>query len=453
MCGTLLRPREWRFAQDQTLMQFMRASFPFSRLQNLTQIKSVWAFAARLKTTTPPVTLMQPLQLTEPRPAGARQEFALWALGFRPFYLLASAFASLSIALWALQFAGWLGRPYLGGPLWHAHEMLFGFALAVVVGFLLTAGRNWSGRPTLSGKPLAALAGLWLAGRVLVLTPYDVVAAIVTCAFPLAAAAALAVPFVASGNRRNYFFVLLLVLMGVAEGMVHLDALGWLAVPGWAGIQLGLDGMLFILAVMAGRVIPMFSNNGVPGAGALRLPSLEKFALAAVLVLWLADAMQMPAHIVAAVAAVACLAHLSRWLFWKPWKTRSVPLVWVLHLAYAWIPVHLALRSMALAGWVAPSLATHALTAGAMGSMVIGMMTRTALGHTGRMLKARRTETVCYVLVGLAALVRVVLPMAVPAWTVVATLAAAALWSTGFALYFWSYWPILTRARVDGLPG
>ena len=120
--------------------------------------------------------------------------FALWQLGFRPFYLLASVFAALSIPLWALQFAGWLGRPYLEGPLWHAHEMLFGFTLAVIVGFLLTAGRNWSNRPTLTGAPLVALALLWVAGRVLVLTPFGWTAAIVNAAFPLAAAIALRFP-------------------------------------------------------------------------------------------------------------------------------------------------------------------------------------------------------------------------------------------------------------------
>ena len=118
-------------------------------------------------------------RITEPlRPPIAARGFALWQLGFRPFFLLASIFAALSVGLWALQFAGWLGKPYLQGPMWHAHEMLFGFALAVVVGFLFTAGRNWSGRPTPTGWPLAVLALLWVAARVLVLTPFGWAAAI-----------------------------------------------------------------------------------------------------------------------------------------------------------------------------------------------------------------------------------------------------------------------------------
>ena len=158
-----------------------------------------------------------------PRPAQTPR-FALWELGFRPFYLLASAFAALSIALWALQFSGLLQHAYLQGPLWHAHEMLFGFALAVVVGFLLTAGRNWSGQPTASGLPLAAMALLWLAGRMLVLTPWGWAAAVVNTAFPLAAAVALGIPFYKARNTRNYFFVGLLALMGLAEflSLIHI---------------------------------------------------------------------------------------------------------------------------------------------------------------------------------------------------------------------------------------
>ena len=235
----------------------------------------------------------QIVELEEPPRPRTGPGFALWALGFRPFYLLASSFAALSIGLWALQFSGWLGQPYLQGPLWHAHEMLFGFTLAVVVGFLFTAGRNWSNRPTPTGLPLAAIAALWVAGRVLVLTPFGWAAALVNAAFPLAAAIALAIPFIASGNRRNYFFVGLLLLMSAAELAVHLDQLGVLQFPGFVGIQVALDVVLFIISVMGGRVIPMFTNNGVPGAKAARHPLIEKLALGSVLVLLAADLLQV----------------------------------------------------------------------------------------------------------------------------------------------------------------
>ncbi len=392
------------------------------------------------------------MSIEEPSPA-LRSGRALWALGFRPFYLLASVFAALSIPLWALQFSGYLPHAYLAGPLWHAHEMLFGFALAVIVGFLFTAGRNWTGRPTPTGPLLMALAALWLIARVLVLTPYATAAAVANVGFPAAAAVALGVPFVQARNRRNYFFVALLGLMAVAALCFHLAHLGKAALPAWQGIRVALDVVLFILVVMGGRVIPMFTNNGVPGAQAAKKPWLEKTALGCVLAVLALDAMGVQGSVLALVTLLACVAHASRWTLWQPWKTLGVPLVWVLHLAYLWIPVHLLLRALGEWGWVAPTLATHALTVGAIGGLVIGMMTRTARGHTGRPLRADRYETACYGFILLAAAVRVFLPWLAPTQTVHATLVSACLWSAGFGIYAIRYWPILSRPRVDGRPG
>ncbi|WOB09580.1 NnrS family protein [Piscinibacter gummiphilus] len=394
------------------------------------------------------------LQLDEPpRPGAAPRGFALWALGFRPFYLLASGFAALSILLWSLQFTGWLPRPYLAGPLWHAHEMVFGFTLAVVVGFLFTAGRNWSGRPTPTGRTLMALAALWLAGRVLVLSPWGLASALVNAAFPLAAAAGLAIPFWRSRNQRNYFFVGLLMLMGLANLILHLSQLGALDLPGWLGVQLALDVVLFIMTVMGGRVIPMFTNNGVPNANAKRHPGVEKLALGSVLVLLVADLLPLPAAAMALIAALAALANGTRLVLWQPRATLRKPLVWVLHLGYAWIVLHLILRAAAALGWVPASMATHALTVGAIGGLVIGMMTRTARGHTARPLKADGADTSAYLLVACAALVRVFLPLAWPAWTLPAIVLSAVFWSAGFGLYALRYWPVLSRPRLDGQPG
>lgn len=393
------------------------------------------------------------LQIEEPPARRPPSGFALWQLGFRPFYLLASAFAAVSILLWSLQFAGWLPGAYLPGPLWHAHEMVFGFTLAVIVGFLLTAGANWSGRPTPKGWRLAALALLWLAARVLVLTPFAWAAALANAAFPIAAAIALAIPFWKARNQRNYFFVALLAAMGLASFAVHLAQMQVLALPAWAGIQLALDIVLFILCVMGGRVIPMFTNNGVPGTAARRAPWVEKASLGGVLALLAADLLRLPAGVVATVAVFAGAANLARWWLWQPWRTLRAPLVWVLHLAYLWIPVHLVLRGAAALGGVATSAATHALTAGAVGGLIIGMITRTARGHTGRPLRADRFDVTAYVLVALAAFVRVLVPLAQPAWTLQAVWISGLLWSAGFALYFAVYAGRLARPRIDGRPG
>lgn len=388
-----------------------------------------------------------------PAPGPAPKGFALWALGFRPFYLLASTFAALSIALWSLQFVGWLPVPYLHGPLWHAHEMVFGFTLAVVVGFLFTAGRNWSNRPTPAGASLAALAALWVAARVLVLTPYAWLGAAASTAFPIAAAVALAIPFWKSRNQRNYFFVGLLLMMGLADLAMHLALLGHVTLPAWLGLQLALDVVLFIMCVMGGRVIPMFTNNGVPNAGAERRPIVDKLALAGVLLLMAADAAGLDGMALAVLAGAAAAANGVRLALWRSWKTWHKPIVWVLHVSYAWIVLHLALRAAAQFGWVTPSTATHALTAGAIGGLIIGMMTRTARGHTGRPLKADRYDVAAYVLVLAGAAVRVFVPWAMPQWTVPAVLVSAAAWSAGFAIYAVRYWPALTRPRLDGQPG
>ena len=379
--------------------------------------------------------------------------FAFFALGFRPFYLLASLFAALTVPLWALQFSGRLGHTYLAGPLWHAHEMIFGFALAVIVGFLFTAGRNWTNQPTPTGWGLAALAALWVVARVLVLTPFGVAAALANVAFPLVSALALAIPFYRARSQRNYFFVGLLVVLAIAAGLIHLSQLGMLSAPAWLGVQAALDVVLFIVVVMGGRVIPMFTNNGVRGIHAVRQAHLEKVALGAVLALLAADVLGLPGWPLALIAAVAAMAHAWRWMLWQPWKTLRVPLVWVLHLAYAWVPIHLLLRALGSLGLVLPSLASHALAVGAVGGLVIGMMTRTAKGHTGRPLQADRIETACYALILLAAVVRVGLPLVAPAQTVHAVLVSAALWTAGFGLYAVRYWPELSRPRLDGRPG
>lgn len=394
------------------------------------------------------------IELEEPRRERAGDGgFALWEMGFRPFYLLASAYAAVSIALWAAQFAGWLPFAYLQGPSWHAHEMLFGFVLAVIVGFLLTAGRTWTGRPTLEGRPLMSLALLWLAARVLVLTPWGGSAALVNAAFPLLAAIALAVPFVRAATRRNYVFPALLVLLAAASLALHGARLGILSVPERFGAQFALDVVLFILVVMAGRVIPPFTANGVSGTKPRRLPGLERLSLGLVLLVAIGDAVPVTGTTMAWLLGTATLAHACRLALWQPLATRGVPLVWVLQLAYAWIVLHLGLRTLTEIAWIDGSTAVHALSVGAVGTMTLGMMTRTAKGHTGRALSADRADVTCYALVQGAAIVRVFGPLVAPMLLMPSVLGSALLWSAAFALYAVRYWPALTRARVDGRPG
>ena len=394
--------------------------------------------------------LIRPVQPKAP-PAAAC--FALWNLGFRPFYLLASLLSALSVLLWVAQFSGYLTFAYLQGPAWHGHEMLFGYTIAVIAGFLLTAVRAWTNQPTASGGALMALAALWIAGRVLVLTPFAMAAALVNAAFPVAIAVAIGIPLVRAGNVRNYFFVGLMLLMSVLVLAVHLALQGRIELPPRVGLQLALDVILFIMAVMAGRVIPMFTNNGVPGTGATRHPVVEKLALGTVLLLFAADLAQFPPAVIAALALAGALVHGVRLYLWKPWRTLGTPLVWILHAAYAWIVIHLALRGLSAAGLVAGSFATHALTIGAIGGLTLGMMTRTARGHTARPLIADKFEVAMFMLIQVAAVARVFCGIALPASYLMSVQLSGLLWAAAFGLYAIRYWPVLTRVRLDGKPG
>jgi len=380
--------------------------------------------------------------------------FALWNLGFRPFYLLAGLFAALSILAWVAPFAGWMdSHARLGDPRWHAHEMIFGYAFAVIVGFLFTAGRNWTNQPTPTGMLLAAIAALWLAARVLVLTPWNEFAAAADIAFAVAASLGMAIPLLASRNRRNYFFVPLLLGFGAANLAFYLAMAGVIDFPVRRGLQIGLDLILFVVAVMGGRVIPMFTHNAIPQARASRRLWLERTVLGSTLCLLAVDVLNLPPAAIAVIAVIAGIAHAARLALWKPWATAGHPMVWILHLSYAWIVVHLVLRALAASEVVPATLATHALTIGAIGGITLGMMTRTSRGHTGRPLQASPFETAAYVLVHVAAAVRVFLPMAVPDAQLTAIVISGVLWSAAFALFTVVFCPILTRARLDGKPG
>ncbi len=388
-----------------------------------------------------------------PRPPSKPTRFPVLALGFRTFYLLAGAFGAVSIGLWAVQLSGrFSATQLLGAAHWHAHEMLFGYTLAVITGFLFTAVRNWTQLPTPTGAPLAFLAAVWLAGRVLALTAWREWAMVTDTLFVLGVAASIGRPLISAGNYRNFFFVFLVLALGAANLAFYTALIGTAPFSPGEALVVGLDLVLIIVAIIAGRVVPMFTNNAVPGAGARRVHAVEVAALGSLLVLLVAD-LYGQALVAAMAAAGGALAHGARLVLWAPLKTRRNPLLWILHASYGWIVVHLALRAAAEFEWVTPGPATHALTIGVIGGMTLGMMTRTARGHTGRALAAGRAETTCYALIQLAAAARVLLPVAWPAAYLSATLLSGALWSLAFAIFTATYWPILTQPRADGRAG
>lgn len=378
---------------------------------------------------------------------------AVWQLGFRPFYLLAAVFAAISVPLWLASFAGGPTGGLQVGLGWHMHEMVFGFALAVVVGFLYTAGRNWTGLPTPHGAPLMALVALWLAGRVAMLCFPGVAAALIDWAFLPLAAWPLYQVLRRSGNTRNLFLVGLLALLALANGLFHAAVLGWLALSLFVPVQAAIFIIVLIESVIGARVIPMFTRNGAQGSTPVASPQRALIAvgcMAAAALAWLSGA---PAWLTAPLAFCAAGVSLANLLAWQPQRTVRVPLLWILHLSYAWIGIGFALLAAASLHLLPASAAFHALTVGSMAGLIIGMMTRTTLGHTGRALKGGRAEAAMYWLIQLGALARLLAAVGPAALAMPALLAAGLCWTLAFVLYAVVYAPYLWRARVDGREG
>jgi uncharacterized protein involved in response to NO len=379
---------------------------------------------------------------------------ALFNLGFRPFYLLAALLAAASLPLWVAQFFGVL--PPLGdvpGVVWHAHEMVFGFASAVIVGFLFTAVRNWTGQPTPTGLALAAIAGVWIVGRIAMITGPGVFAAVADIAFLPLVAGCLWLPLHRARNR-NRLFVAILMAMAVLNVAFHLAAAGLISVSPLAFVEAALGFVLLIVTIMAGRVVPMFTRNAVRSAKLRSVRHLDATAIVAFAGTWAAWVLGAPDPVVGVAALFAAGTHAVRLWTWDPAATRGRPILWILHVSYGWIPLGFLLLASALFGLAGtPALALHAFVVGAMGGMIIGMITRTARGHMGMALDVGRAETTSYVLVHAGAVIRVFVPLLLPSAYGPAIVVSAICWALAFAIYLVVYWPLLSRARIDGKPG
>lgn len=372
-------------------------------------------------------------------------------LGFRPFYLLAASFAALGIPLWLAQYFGVIAAP-TAAMAWHAHEMVYGFAIAVIVGFLFTAVRNWTGLPTPSGGRLAALCALWIGGRIAMLRAPGPIGAAIEAAFLPVVAIVLWQPLARTKNR-NRFFVGILLLLAAANIAFHLARLGTpLGTPNQY-VKLALYLVVFIVAIMAGRVTPSFTKNAIPQARVRMRPWLDRIALTMLALTFVVYATGAAPRLAGGLAILAALAHLARVAGWDPWSTRGRPILWILHLSYLWIPVGLVLLACAAFGTVPEVLALHAFGAGAVGGMVIGMITRTARGHSGLPLQVGKAEVLAYVLVHLAALLRVLPALIAPSMYALGLGVSGLLWSLAFAAYLWRYAPVLMQPRLDGKPG
>lgn len=383
----------------------------------------------------------------------------LLALGFRPFYLLAGLFALIAVPAWLLAYQGHITiEGYLIGLSWHQHEMLFGFAPAVIAGFLLTAVRNWTGLATPTNLGLANLGCLWIAGRILAFTGPAIPAALIDVIFMPALAAVIALPILRSGNTRNLKLLLVLAGLSGANIMYHMAYNGLIPAEFISVASVvGIDIVVILMAIMSGRVIPAFTANAVPNAQPRPSAILEALAIGSLILVLFVDLVAplytpQPATW-SAILFIAALAHGVRLWRWDVHPGYRNALLIMLPIAYLWIPLALSLRGLAALELLPATAATHALTIGAMSSLMLAMMMRSALGHTGRVLVAGPVEIAAFALLQLAAISRVAATHVDPVNYASLVTLSGSLYVLAFAVFLARYGPMLVRPRIDGQAG
>lgn len=391
-----------------------------------------------------------------PRPVPRRVEDtpAILQQGFRPFFQLAALWAIVSVSLWLAALGGLVKIPSAFDPLaWHGHETIYGFAVAAVAGFMLTAIPNWTGRLPFAGRPLAGLVVLWLAGRAACLASAWLgarTAMVVDLSFLVVFAAVVVREIVAGRNWRNLVMVAAIVVLAFGNAAVHAEVVFDWPLDGF-GRRLGLAVLLSLIALIGGRVVPSFTRNWLMKNDPARLPApfgpLDRAALLATvvaLVTWAALPHSSLSGVLLLIAGGLNTVRLSRWRGAAAWKE---PLVGVLHIGYAWLALGLLLLgARTLTAHPLLAGAVHALSAGAVGTMVPAIMTRASLGHTGRALTAGMGTVLVYLFVSLGAAARVAAPLTGAAEPAVYA-GAGILWTGGFALFLILYGPMLWRAR------
>ena len=338
--------------------------------------------------------------------------------------------------------------------------MLVGFAMAMVAGFSLTAVATWTGRRAVHGAPLGLLVLCWLAGRLAMawsnVLPGFLVATI-DMLFPALLAVLLGREIIAGKSRRNYLLIVIITAMAGLNACFHLAVNGILPGGERVSLHLLIHAVLLLVTLIAGRIIPAFTANWLRQKGEENLPEIHSGLDQITLLLTLATGLSasfIPMNPATGVLAfTAMLVHLIRLSRWRGLATVSNPLLFVMHAAYAWLPVSLVLRALEMQSIVSSGAAVHAFTVGTIASLMVAMMMRSTLGHTGRPLVAGTAEIIAFVLLQLSAIVRALASSTVPGVYREAMIVSGVLWTLAFAVFLYRYWPILTRPRIDGRPG
>lgn len=369
----------------------------------------------------------------------------LWDLGFRPFFLFGSIFILFSLSLWILSLTGNLE---IGLSLsWHAHEMIFGFSSAIVAGFLLTASANWTGSRGVCGKPLQLLTACWIIGRILpfisILPKW--ISALVDLTF-LPFLILLLFPYLnQKKQRKNLILLFLLALMSLGNLLYHLDSLALSdGNEKSRGLLLGMHILLVLISLIGGRVLPFFTKQAVPQSCPLTFASLD-IAVVILTLLFTLSHFSLSSHFFTHLLSVLCgIAHFIRWILWKPWQSLKTPILWILFLAYFWLIIGFLLETYLAWSTGDVRFALHAYTTGTIGIFIYGMITRVALAHTGRPIKASHLTLFAYLLLGAAAFIRTFLPIIYISQYLNALIVSAVMWILAYMFFLIQYTKILT---------
>lgn len=377
----------------------------------------------------------------------------LWRLGFRPFFLASTIAATISLLCWIGVYAyGWPLSTYFPPQIWHAHEMLFGFVGAVVVGFVLTASQNWAGKPGISGVRLKILATIWLAARLMpfFVSPPNMFYAIVDLMF-LALAAVFLLNYVPKEHSHRTIAVLInMLVLWAGNALVHLGTFLGEATWSMGGLRLGLGALIFMVLAIGGRIIPTFSRNKFPSAPVRDFVWLDALVQLSAVVFVFIDAIDPSSKLVAIVAAIVASLNFGRWLAWGPHHVRSEPMLVFLYIAYFWMIVGFTLRAFSSVLPFTPGAITHAFAVGGIGIMIYSMIPRVSLGHTGRPIAADRWIMLGFVAINLAALIRVIVAGLWSTIYVESVIAAGVLWIVAFLLLGVRFISIWLSPRIDG---
>lgn len=386
----------------------------------------------------------------------------LFRLGFRPFFLAGAVFSVIAILLWLLLYRGAINfQPLGGGYWWHIHEMIFGFGCAIIAGFLLTAVQNWTGMPGVKGKVLAGLFFVWLSGRLCLIFPEvlgPTLSTTIDLAFLPCVAFILAKPILAVKQYRNLFFVPLLTIFTIANAEMHASIYYPSSIStqyaGYAGVML----VTLLISVMVGRVVPMFTANGTKTTKVVTPAWLDKvtngsLALVTILLL-LHPIIGVNNFYIGVILILAGIFQAVRWLRWRPWITLGVPLLWSLHLSIKALAYGLILLGLSyLIAEIPTNHIWHLITVGGIGGVILAMISRVSLGHTGRTLQPPKLMSLAFGAMVLAGLVRSFGPWGWPEKTMIFIDISGFLWLLSFGLFIVYYGPMLLKSRADGRPG